>query len=61
MFTFWKLVVVGVLVIAAGVVLFWAIGFLAGIAWFVIKVAIVIALLYVLMRFFLRSARKHTE
>jgi hypothetical protein len=55
MFTFWKLLILTVLVIAALVVLFGLIGFLAGVAWLIVKLAVAAAIIYFVVRFALRK------
>lgn len=55
MFTFWKLLVLAVIGIAVIVVLFGVVTALAGIVWFLIKLAIVLALVYLVIRYVLRK------
>jgi hypothetical protein len=57
MFTFWKLLVVMVFAIVACVVLFWLVGALAGLAWILIKVGIVLMLVFFLVRFLLKKTK----
>ncbi len=56
MFTLVKLLVVVVLVAALASVLFGLISFLAGALWFVIKIAILIAVAYGIIHFVLRRS-----
>jgi hypothetical protein len=56
MFTFPKLMVTLVLAIAAVVVLFAVLGFLAGIAWFFVKLVVVVAILALVVRYFIRKS-----
>ena len=55
MFTFWKLITVLVLVIAAIWIIFGIVGVLAGIAWTIIKLAIAVAIVYLAARYLLRK------
>jgi hypothetical protein len=60
MTSFWKLVVLGIVVVAAAMVLFGVIHFLAGLIWFFIKLVVIVAVLYFLVRWAIRKV-EHTS
>jgi hypothetical protein len=61
MSSFWKLVVLGIFVIAAAMLLFGVIHFLVGVLWFFIKLVIVVAILYFLVRWVLKKVEHTAE
>jgi hypothetical protein len=54
-----KFIVLGIVVVAAAMVLFGVIHFLAGLIWFFIKFVVIVAVLYFLVRWAIRKV-EHT-
>lgn len=61
MSSFWKFVVLGIVVIAAAMILFNVISFLAGIVWFFVKLVVIVAILYVVVRWAVQKVEHHSE
>lgn len=61
MSSFWKFVVLAIVVIAAAMILFNVISFLAGVVWFFVKLIVIVAVLYVVVRWAVQKVEHRSE
>lgn len=61
MSSFWKFVVLAIVVIAAAMILFNVISFLAGVVWFFVKLIVIVAILYVVVRWAVQKVEHRSE